>query len=162
MLTEPIEAVTTSEPRQPEKKVGRVATVIVLCFITLTAGLYAAFPEQFKHQVELSFIRQPTPYTELFFSDPVALPAKLRIDKPNSFTFTIVNDEGRSDSFNYSVVVSTGKSVNVSRRGSVTIRNSGSASRTVAVVPKSRKSRYLITVVLGVSGQSIHFFGETS
>lgn len=162
MLTEPIEVVTTSGPQEPEKKVGRVVAVIALCFITLIAGLYAAFPDQFKRQVELSLIRQPTPYTQLFFSHPEALPAKLHIGKSNRFTFTIINDEGTSESFKYSVVVSTAKSVNVSRRGSVTIHNGSTASRAVAVVPRSRKSRYLITVILDASGQSIHFYGETS
>ena len=162
MLTEPIEITNTSTPRRPKEKRGRAVVVVVLCSVALIAGLFTAFPKQFMHQIEISLIRQPTPYTQLFFSHPTALQARLHVDRPNKFAFTIINDEGRSELFNYSVMVSTAKSVNVTRRGSLTIRNGGSVTRLVAVVPRSRKSRYLITVVLDANGQSIHFYGETS
>jgi hypothetical protein len=58
----------------------------------LLAALFVASAQQFVHQIEISVIRQPTLYTQLFFNDPSAIPSRLRLERPNRFAFTIVND----------------------------------------------------------------------
>jgi hypothetical protein len=145
----------------PKKNNRRVAVVAVLSFIGLFVGLFVAFPRQFVRQVEISVVRQPTPYTQLFFNNPTALPSQLRVNRANKFAFTIVNDQGRSWLYRYTVTASTAGSSTVAGRGSLTIRNGGSLTCTVAVVPKLRKSRYLVTVMLDTPDQSIHFYGDT-
>ena len=128
----------------------------------LLAALFAASPRQFVHQIEISLIKQPTPYTQLFFSDPSAIPGTLRLDRPNKFTFTVVNDEGQSSFYHFAVAVNTaGLSTTVVAIGSLQLDDGGTGTRTVAFVPKKRRHRYLITVVLDGSGLSIHFYGET-
>jgi hypothetical protein len=127
----------------------------------LLAALYAASPKQFVHQIEISVIRQPTPYTQLFFSDPNAIPSRLRLDLPNRFAFTIVNDEGQSTLYRFTVLMNTAGSSATVANGSVRLDDGGTGTRTVALVPKNHGHRYLITVVLDGSGQSIHFYGET-
>jgi hypothetical protein len=164
MLTKPLKYVNNSTPvPQPRKKSKRrIGIAVTLAVIGLVAGIGGAFPKQFMYQVDISLIRQPTPYTQLFFNNPTVLPSQLHIDRPSKFTFTIVNDQGRSQRYRYTVLVSTVKSFIVTSKGSLTIRNGGTATRTVALVPKSRRSRYLITVALDPTGQSIHFYGDTS
>lgn len=150
-------------PYQPKKRKGRLVTVIILIliFAGLLVGLITAFPRQFIHQVEISVVRQPTPYTQLFFSNPAMLPSVLHIDRRNTFIFTIVNDQGRSQLYRYTVTMSTTGSSTVASKGSLAISNGRSVTRAVAVVPRSRRSRFLISVVINATGQSIHFYGYT-
>jgi hypothetical protein len=147
------------------RKVRRIRRpfVVMLSSAGMLAALFVASPQQFVHQIEISVIRQPTPYTQLFFGDPSAIPSRLRLDLPNKFTFTIVNDEGRSSLYHFTVMMDTvGLSTAVVANGSLRLRDEGIATRTVAVVPKKHRHRYLITVVLDGTGLSIHFYGETS
>jgi hypothetical protein len=163
MLTKPQKYSNSTQVPEPREKIKyRIVIAIILAVIGLSAGIACAFPRQFMHQVKISLIRQPTPYTQLFFNNPTALPSRLHNNRPNIFTFTIVNDQGQSQRYRYTVVVSTAKSFIIASKGSLTIRNGDTATRTVAVTPKSRRSRYLITVALDAGGQSIHFYGDTS
>jgi hypothetical protein len=163
MLTKPREL--DDRPRSsPLAKARRIRRpfVVMLSSAGLLAALFVASPQQFAHQIEISVIRQPTPYTQLFFSDPSAIPSRLRLDLPNKFTFTIVNDEGQSSIYRFTVTMNTvGLSTTVVANGSLRLDDEGIGTRTVALVPKNRRHRYLITVVLDGSGQSIHFYGET-
>jgi hypothetical protein len=162
MLTRTVErSGNTHALHLPKKNNRRVAVALVLSFIGLLVGLFVAFPRQFVHQVEISIVRQPTPYTQLFFNNPTALPSQLRVNRANEFAFTIVNDQGRSWLYRYTVTASTTGSSTVAGRGSLTIRNGRSLTFTVAVVPKLRKSRYLVTVALDTPDQSIDFYGDT-
>ena len=136
--------------------------IVMLSSAGLLAALFVASPRQFAHQIEISVIRQPTPYTQLFFSDPGAIPSRLRLDRPDRFTFTIVNDEGQSSLYHFVVMMNTtGLSTTVVANGSLRLDDRGTGTRTFAFVPKKRRHRYLITVVLEGSSQSIHFYGET-
>lgn len=163
MLTKPLKQTnSTPVPQRREKSKHRIGIAVILAVIGLFAGVAGAFPKQFTRQVEISLIRQPTPYTQLFFNNPTALPSKLHFNRPNMFTFTIVNDQGQSQRYRYTVLVSTAKSIIIASKGSLTLRNGAAATRAVAVAPKSRRSRYLITVALDATGQSIHFYGDTS
>jgi len=159
-LRSPHDQLRSSRPRKA--RWIRRPFVVTLSSAGLLAALFAASPQQFAHQVEISVIRQPTPYTQLFFSDPRAIPSRLRLDLPNRFTFTIVNDEGRSSFYHFAVVMDTiGLSTAVVANGSLRLDDKGTGTRTITLVPKNRRHRYLITVVLDGSGQSIHFYGET-
>lgn len=150
----------SSRPRKARRI--RRSCIVMLSSAGLLVALFAASPRQFVHQIEISVVRQPTPYTQLFFSDPSTIPGTLRLDRRNKFAFTIVNDEGQSSLYHFAVAVSTtGVSTWVAANGSLRLDDGGIGTRTVAFVPKKRRHRYLITVVLDGSGQSIHFYGET-
>lgn len=121
----------------------------------------AALSKQFRHQLTLSIVRQPTPYTQLYFSHPRALPGKLKVDEKNTFQFTIVNDENRAFRYTYIVVFDDSKS-HLASTGAVTLNNGQSVTRSVTVIPKDRKSKYQISVTLKGMNQSVHFYGTTS
>jgi hypothetical protein len=148
---------------QPSRKSSGHGVVIGvgLSCVALLVGLYAAFPRQFQHQLQISLVRQPTPYTQLYFTNLNALSGKLLVDKPDSFAFTIENDQGQTWAYEYTVTVSAAGSHTVADVGALSIPNGTSVTRTFKFVPKSRRSRYLVTVSLSPTDQSIHFYGDT-
>jgi hypothetical protein len=159
-LSSPDDQLRSSRPRKAWRI--RRPFIVILSSVGLLAALFAASPQQFVHQIEISVIRQPTPYTQLFFKDPAAIPSGLRLDRPNKFTFTIVNNEGQSSLYHFTVMMSTARlPTTVVAEGSLRLDDGGIGTRTVVFVPKKRRHRYLITVVLDGSGLSIHFYGET-
>lgn len=137
-----------------------IGSVLLIILILIAAA--ASLSKQVRHQLELSIVRQPTPYTQLYFSHLAALPGKLKVDQKNTFDFTIVNDENRSYHYTYAISLDDPKTQVVISRGAVTIDNGSSATRAVTIVPKDRKARYLITIALEGVNQSIHFYGQTS
>jgi hypothetical protein len=130
--------------------------------IIVVIGVLSAFSQQFRHQVEISVVRQGTPYTQLYFASPTKLPSALKVDKKNIVDFTIENDEGRVYRYAYTVTIENSKSHVVMTSNTVTVGYGDSATRQIAVTPKDRKSKYLITVTLEGMNQSIHFYAETS
>ena len=140
---------------------GRLVTTIALLIITLAAGLCVFFPKQALYQLKISVIRQPVPYTQLFFSNPAKIPSRLHAKRRNGFSFTLVNNEGRVQIYRYQVTMSTSRSQTIVSDGSLSIADEERVTRSVSVIPKFRKSRYLITVTLIGTGQSIHFYGDT-
>jgi hypothetical protein len=121
----------------------------------------AALSKQFRHQLALSIVRQPTPYTQLYFPHLGALPEKLKVDQKNTFQFTIVDDENRAFRYTYIVVFDDSKS-HLSSTGAVTVNNGQSVTRSVTVIPKDSKSKYQVSVTLKGMNQSVHFYGTTS
>src|ERR1700743_1493779 len=96
-------------PQSPDKPPWRFALAAVLTLIGIVGLLAIGFPAQFKHQLEISVFRQPTQYTQLFFSDPTALPKKLEVNRQNKFSFTVVNDQGHSATYHYTVTIAVAK-----------------------------------------------------
>jgi D-inositol-3-phosphate glycosyltransferase len=58
-----------------------------------------------RHQWALSLLRQPTPYTVLFFNRAAVLQARVTAGQPVRFGFTVSNKEGRTMRYRY--VIST-------------------------------------------------------
>ena len=134
---------------------------IGLVTILILIAAAAALSKQFRHQLALSIVRQPAPYTQLYFPHPGTLPGKLKADRKNTFKFAIVNDENRTVRYTYIVLLDGSKSRHV-RTATVTVSNGQTVTPSVTVVPKERKSRYQISVTLKGMNQSIHFYGTTS
>jgi hypothetical protein len=135
-----------------------IGLIVILILILAVAAL----SKPFRHQLAISIVRQPTPYTQLYFADPGTLPAKLKVDQKNTFDFTIVNDENRAYSYTYAVTLADSRSHSVVTTETVTIDSGGSVTRPVTLAPKDRKAKYLVTVALAGINQSVHFYGATS
>ncbi len=149
-------------PQPPKRTAWRLALAVVLILIGIVGILAICFPAQFKQQLEVSVLRQPTPYTQLFFSDPAALPQKLEIDRVNKFSFTVVNNQGRSGTYGYTVTITDGKLHKVASQGTFTLGDSQSLTRTVGVEPTARGTQYLIRVTLSGTTDLIQFYSKTS
>lgn len=129
--------------------------------LVLIAGA-AAFSKHVRHELAISIVRQPTPYTQLYFTHPATLPGKLKAGHKSTFDFTVVNDENRAYHYTYVVTLAGSKQHLVMGPETASISNGQSATRSVTIVPKDRKSHYLITVTLEGVNQSISFHAVTS
>jgi len=149
-----------SQPRKSHA--WRLALAVVLILIGIVGIFAICFPAQFKQQLEVSVLRQPTPYTQLFFSTPTALPQKLEVNHVNKFSFTVINNQGRSGTYRYTVTITGGKLQKVASQGSFVLGDSQSVTRIVGVVPKSRGTQYLIKVTLSGTADFIQFYSKTA
>jgi hypothetical protein len=151
----------TPLPESPKRPAWQFAVAAVLTLIGIAGLLAIFFPVQFNHQLDISVFRQPTPYTQLFFSDPTTLPKKLEVGHANKFSFTVVNDQGHPATYRYIVTITGAKLQKVASQGSFTLGDSQSITRTVAVVPTARKTQYLVKVMLSGTVDFIQFYGDT-
>jgi hypothetical protein len=135
---------------------------IGLVGVAIVAGLAVAFHDQIEYQIQISLFRQTTPYTQLFFTNPAALSSQLRVDDENKLSFTVINDQGQSRNYQYTVTVDDAGRKKLVTHGVFTIENGGRLTRNVPFEPKYHKTRYLITVQLNGLNQSIHYYGVTS
>jgi hypothetical protein len=148
-------------PQPPKRPAWRLALAVVLVLIGIVGIFAICFPVQFKQQLEVSVLRQPTPYTQLFFSDSAALPQKLELGRVNNFSFTVVNNQGHSGTYRYTVTITGGKLHKLASQGTFTLGDSQSLTRTVGVVPTARGTQYLIKVTLSGTPDLIQFYGTT-
>jgi hypothetical protein len=135
---------------------------IALAGIIIVGGLSVAFPKQVKYQIQISLFRQITPYTQLFFTKPGALSSRLKVDDENEFSFTVVNDQGQSRTYQYTVTMDGAGQNDLVTQGVFTVENGGTLTRNVLFEPKLRKTKYMITVKLNGRDLSIHYNGATS
>ena len=117
----------------------RAGIAVGLAVLLLAAALAAAFPRELKHQWELSVVRQPTPYTQLYFTAPASIPSSLVAGQKNTFDFTIENDEGRAYRYTYVVTLQDSRARQVSKE-TVTV-NSGARARRSGPVVSSISTR---------------------
>jgi hypothetical protein len=148
--------------RAPRKMPSPLFIGIGLVLIIAVAAGPAVVSSSFRHQIEISIVRQQTSYTQLYFTHLAELPGKLRVDQKNVFDFTIVNNENRRREYTYTVTLGDSRSLAVVNAATVTVGTGASRTVPVAVVPGDRESRYLVSVALTDPGQSIHFYGDTS
>jgi hypothetical protein len=144
-------------PTSAHRTLVWVATAVIC--VAAAAALGIAFPHQIAHQIALSVTRQPTPYTELYFSDPQSLPSSLSLSAPNLFGFTVVNHEGHDTVYSYVVTLASSYGSSIIAQGRIDLKNNMSATRPVNVRPTHSATEYVTTVSLQGRFETIHFRG---
>jgi hypothetical protein len=109
---------------------------MALCAAAVGLGL--AFPHQIGHQLALSFTREPTTFTQLYFTDPAALPASLGMSGRNAFSFTVVNNQGHDEAYSYAVTLMSSYGSSTVDNGVIYVSNKKSESRSVNISPTRR------------------------
>ena len=127
--------------------------VAVLCVAAVGLGLGIAF----RHQIAPALTREPTPFTQLYFSDPDGLPRTLRVSRPNRFEFTVVNREGRASAYSYVVTLASSHGSSTVARGRIDLRNNKAATVEIDVRPTRRATEYSIAVGLVGRDKTIQF-----
>jgi hypothetical protein len=151
---------TLQPPRRVPTSAHRTLRWVALAAVcAVAAGLSIAFPHQIAHQIDLAVTRQPTPFTELYFSDPQTLPASLSLSAPNVFGFTVVNHEGHDTVYSYVVTLASSHGASTIAQGRIDLRNNMRATRLVNVRPTRRATEYLTTVNLLGRTEMIRFRG---
>ncbi len=132
---------------------------VVLAACLVVGGLGLAFPHELAHQLAISFTRQPTPYTELYFTDPQTIPGAFTVSGPNSFRFTVANHEGREYVYSYIITLASSYGVSTIERGAIDVGNGSSATKAVDFLPPKPDTQYVVRVSLLRPVQTIHFTG---
>ena len=125
--------------------------VAVLCVAAVGIGSVV------RHQIAPALTRQPTPFTQLYFSDPDSLPKALRVSLPNRFSFTVVNREGHDSAYAYVVTLATSSGSSTVAEGRIDLRNGRGATIGVDVSPTRRATEYVVTVSLVGRAKMIRF-----
>jgi hypothetical protein len=128
--------------------------------VVLAAGaLGIAYRHTVGHQIAISVSRQSTAFTQLYFTQPDALPKRLVAPGPDSFSFTIANSEGHSTNYAYTVTLGGPLSFSVVSKGTLRVADGGSIAKTIDLFPASSMTDYEVTVTLGAGDEVIHFQG---
>jgi hypothetical protein len=110
-----------------------------------------------RSQIKVSAIRQPTPYTELYFTDHTNLPAVLSTTQANDFGFTIGNHEGEALSYPYVVTATSAQGTTKIVGGTVRADSGRLVNTTVSLLVPAPATQYVITVQLSGRPEMIHF-----
>jgi hypothetical protein len=88
---------------QPKKKHSVVHnTFIALAILCVIFVAYALRGLIYNALYSLDLIPIPERYTELYFTNPAAIPTSITAGKPATFSFTVVNHEGVTTTYPYS------------------------------------------------------------
>lgn len=110
-----------------------------------------------RHEWALSVQRQPTPYTQLGFTNAASLPATGVPGKGIPVSFTITNDEGRQVSYRYVVASGSGTKLTTLSSGTTVIAAGQSRGVAIVVVPKCAAASCQVQVSLPEQNESIDF-----
>ena len=136
-------------------RVALVAIAVVLALVGLTA--FAWRSPAVRRQISLSVTRQPTPFTELYFTDHTNLPAILSTSDSNQFAFMIGNHEGKALSYPYVVTAKSSHGTTVLVTGRVNVGSGRSVRVPVSFLASEPATQYVITVQLSGHPELIHF-----
>jgi hypothetical protein len=149
---------THTPDKQPVLR-GYGGVLATLSALLVVGGAVVALSSQGRHQLALSFLRQPEKYTELYFSgdgptQAGASPDWVVVNVP----FTVVNHEGRTSQYPYAVQVIDDAQAPVGRvEGSADITDGNSLSATVAVGIPASEPWSAVDVYLAGRSQHIRF-----
>lgn len=100
---------------------------------------------------------KPEPFTELYFEDHTKLPKTIQPDAPHDFTFTVSNQEGRSEEYSYSVYFEDGSDKVIIDEGSFVLNNNNSKSKDIEFTSIDAE-KLKVTVELTNKKQQISFW----
>lgn len=120
-----------------------------------------ACSHEITQQVAISFTRQPTPCTNLCFSDPQALRVSLSPSRPSLFGFTIVNHERREDVYSYLVTLASRYDESTIGQGRIDVGDNMGATRLIDVPVMHGTTEYVVTVSLMERWELIRFRGAS-
>jgi hypothetical protein len=137
----------------------RAAIGLLTAVCVLAAALGFAFRDTVRHQLALSFTRQPTPYTELYF-DPMDQVVEAQNGTfPSPISFVITNHEGAATRYSYTAVLTGSSGPFGSGQGDVTLPAGSSAHIQVTLDHAGYTGSYLVTISLADKPQSISLHG---
>jgi hypothetical protein len=150
-----IDSMDSGQRRHSRSATGTLLWIGVVCVVI--AGICVALPHQVARQLSLSFTRQPTPFTELYFPHPRALPISLTVTHPTPFSFKVVNHEGADRVYPYVVQLISAQDSSTIAQGRLRIANDRGVTTTVDILPPHSDTEYEVRVTLPGRPEVIHF-----
>jgi hypothetical protein len=130
-------------------------------FVGTLAAFGLSYPHWTAHQLSLSFRPQSVPYTELFFPRLNSLPTEMRVGVKTVLPFTIVNREGRTETYHYAVTITGPAGKRVIGTGAVTIDDNAQKVVKAHFVPGLSHASYTVEVTIEPSHEFIEMHGRT-
>jgi hypothetical protein len=135
----------------------RVALVLIAAVGLAGLTAFAWRSPAVRKQITESVARQPTPYTELYFTDHTNLPSFLSTSHTNDFAFTIGNHEGKALSYQYQVTATSAQGTTRVGGGTVQADSGRLVNTSVSFLAPAPATQYVITVHLSGRPEMIHF-----
>jgi hypothetical protein len=132
---------------------------IVTPLAALLIGVTLLLPTA-RHEWALSIFRQPSRYTALSFNKPWALPSVARKGKPIALSFTVGDQEGRSELYRYVLTESAGSFSRKISESQRIVPSGGTWTVTTVVRPICRLSPCRVEVSLPGHPEVIDFLVE--
>ena len=126
-----------------------VAAAVLLLVVVRLPGV--------RREISRSTSREPARFTELYFTDPGALPKRLSTSEPNELRFTIVNHEQTAMEYAFAVTVQSPPGTQTVGEGRVRVAAGGAVVERVQLTPSHAGVTCLVTVSLLHRPESIHF-----
>ncbi len=149
----PDEDAQVSRPEPPRWDFWLLGTGLLAIAIAVTSFM----SPWVRHQWTLSVQRQPTPYTQLGFTNAAGLPTTGVRGEGIPVSFTITNDEGRQISYRYVVASGSGTTLTALNSGTIPLAPKASWNVGIFVVPKCAAASCRIQVSLPDQDESIDF-----
>lgn len=157
----PLDEETAELPRPGRwrRRLFRRSTVALAAVLLGVIAILAVGPRAVARQLELSFVRQPSPYTELFFVAPDELPRDFGKARTGTFQFAIRNFEGKAVEYRYVSTLQTAGGVATIGSGAATLADRQTATRAVQVPVVIPAGPFTVSVSLVGRSESIDFLG---
>lgn len=157
----PLDEETAELPRPGRwrRRLFRRSTVALAAVLLGVIAILAVGPRAVARQLELSFVRQPSPYTELFFVAPDELPTNPGAAPGGTFRISIRNLEGKAVDYRYVCTLQTAGAAVTIGSGAVSLANGHTATRTVLMPVVPTAGRFEVSVSLVGRSESIDFVG---
>jgi hypothetical protein len=110
-----------------------------------------------RHEWTLSLQRQPTPYTQLGFTNAASLPVTGVRGKGIPVSFIITNDEGRQVSYRYVVASGSGTKLTAISSGTTVLAAGHSWGVDIVVVPQCAAASCRVQISLPEQNESLDF-----
>ena len=136
--------------------------VLAICLVgAVGAAVWIWHLPAVRRQIAESTSQKPAAFTELYFTDPAALPKHLSTANPNFFGVTLVNHEGKTVVYSYLVSVESILGTATVARGQVSIAAGGRGDALEQFTPPQAGTTYEITVQLVGRPEAIRFTGTS-
>jgi hypothetical protein len=134
--------------------------VLVVCLAgAIGAGVWVWHLPAARRQIAVSTSQKPAAFTELYFTDPAALPKHLSTASPSFFGVTVANHEGTTVVYSYLVTVQSILGTATIAQGQVSIAAGGRRDALEQFTPPQAGIAYEFTVQLLGRPEAIHFTG---
>lgn len=137
-----------------------VRPALAILVVIVVAALLV--PHSWRDAIESHFERKTEPITELYFTDPNALPKTVRVGQTFQVAFTIANHEGQQVTYSYRVSTDQSGTMAPVKVDTVTIANGATANIAVTVPASTKAQDFQVLVDLLNRTEHISFHATAS
>lgn len=146
--------------KSPKRYIASTLVAFILLFILGGVALVRLAPQL---QTELATALSPSPerFSELYFTDHLALPKEVTPDTTYTIPITVVSHEGTHKYYQYKVSISKDGQPTEQYSHSFELDHLQTKNFSISFLPTTPNSTYLINVTLQHNNQTIQFRAQS-